>query len=108
MSSRRTGTEPQGQGQPRPTTTAEGTEEKPKMNFDKLLEKLVSRGIALVEFAHVQENRRKRMLQDDYQDIKNETGWMYDEPIDAPKEAYEKENELKDRKREELEAKTKK
>jgi|GEM_PF-4663654 len=102
MSSRRTEPTSQGQQRPNPTGTATsseggGSEEKPKLNFDKLLEKLVARGISLMEFAHVQENRRKKMLQDDYQDIKNETGWMYDEPIEVPKEAFEKEAELREK-----------
>jgi hypothetical protein len=74
-------------------TTAK-TAEEPKKSYDKLVAKLQSRGISLVEFAHVTESRRKKMLKDDYQDIKNETGWLYDEPIEYPAEVIQKEKDL--------------
>lgn len=65
-----------------------------KQNFDKLLTKLDSRGISIVEFAAVDEKRRKRMLQDEYQDIKNEGAWQYDERIELSPEVLQKEKDL--------------
>jgi hypothetical protein len=79
----------------KPTTTAPATTEaEQKKSYDKLLAKLDARGIALYEFANVKESRRKKMLQDEYQDIKNESGWLYDEPIEFPSEVLAKEKDL--------------
>jgi hypothetical protein len=82
------------------TATAESNTatEEPKKSYDKLLTKLNGRGISLLEFAHVDEKRRKKMLKDDYQDIKNETGWLYDEVVEIPATVYEKEKQLNDEK----------
>ena len=73
-------------------STAEPEEQ--KKSYDKLLAKLQSRGISLLEFAHVDERRRKKMLQDEYQDIKNESAWIYDEPIEIPADVFAKEKDL--------------
>jgi hypothetical protein len=92
MSSR---TQPQSQPQAKPTATSSETAEQ-KGNYDKLLIKLTGRGISLVEFAHVDERRRKRMLQDEYQELKDDGKWQYDEPIELPAEVYEKEKQMKE------------
>lgn len=94
MSSR---TQPQPSQANKPTATATSSETaEQKGNYDKLLTKLTGRGISLVEFAHVDERRRKRMLQDEYQEIKDDGKWQYDEPIELPAEVYEKEKQMKE------------
>ena len=89
--------------QNRPQTAAK-TPEPPKKSYDKLFAKLQARGMSLVEFRSADEKRRKKMLQDDYQDIKNEAGWLYDEPIEFPAEVVAKEVQLN---KEKLEAASK-
>lgn len=84
------GTEPQTQA----TTTATGTAtEKREQNFDKLMAKLAERRISLLEFAAVKEDRRKRILKDDYEDIKKDGNWLYDERIEYPPEILQKERD---------------
>jgi len=84
------------------TTSGTATEpEQPKKNYDKLLAKLNSRGISLLEFAVAEEKRKKKMLQDDYQDIKNDAGWLYDEPMELPADLIAKEKEVQKAKLEE-------
>lgn len=89
MSSR---TQPTAQAKPAATATGSSG------SYDNLLTKLVGRGISLTEFAHVDERRRKRMLKDDYQELKDDAKWQYDEPIELPAEVYTKEAELKAKK----------
>lgn len=82
--------------------------EEQKKSFDSLLTKLQARGIRLVDFTSANEGRRKKMLQEDYQDIKNDAGWLYDEPIEVPSEVFAKEADLEKQKQEAFDAKLKK
>jgi hypothetical protein len=83
--------------EPTTTTTATATKEtateKRDQNFDKLSAKLAEKRISLLEFAAVKEERRKRMLKDDYEDIKKEGNWLYDERIEYPPEILQKERD---------------
>ena len=81
------------------TATVEESNEK-KKSYDRLLSTLNAKGISLIEFSSVKENRRKKMLKDDYQEIKNESGWIYDEPIQLPVEVFEQEKDLNKKKAE--------
>jgi len=76
------------------SATESEQQQQQKKNYDKLLAKLNSRGISLLEFAVAEEKRKKKMLQDDYQDIKNDAGWLYDEPMELPADLIAKEKEL--------------
>lgn len=48
------------------------------MTLEKELEK---RDINYALFANTTEDKRKKMLGEDYQEVKTEYGWLYDQPI---------------------------
>lgn len=63
------------------SSTTSTTTTAPKTDIKGLKEALKKKGVEYSQFATAEENWRKRALKGDYQPLKTQYAWRYDEPI---------------------------